>query len=133
MISLLRSAPRPLRFAVMVMGCVAAAYGFTSAVMFVRHDSTSSVVTACWLAVFAVANAGLAWLMLRGTGWGRVATLVLYTLSVVRDAAIVLDGSSTGSNFVSLVIAAAVIVLLAGFPSVTQFLAPEEDQPSDPL
>ncbi|MGH3427266.1 MAG: hypothetical protein ACRD3Q_02305 [Terriglobales bacterium] len=133
MISLLRSVPRPLRFAVVMMGCVAAGYAFTSAVMFGRHDGTSAVVTACWLAVFAAANVGLAWLMLRGAGWARVVTLALYTLSVVRDAATVLDGSSTGSNFPSLVVAAVVIVLLTGFPSVTQFLAPEEDRPSTPL
>ncbi len=109
----LRAVPVPLRVATIVMTTVAVAYVVSALPLLVRHSNAASVTTGCWLAFFAVVNAALAVLLLRGKAWARVVTLSLYTLSVVRDAATFFDGSASGGNAMSLLVAAVVIVLLA--------------------
>ncbi|MGI8647391.1 MAG: hypothetical protein DLM55_05755 [Acidimicrobiales bacterium] len=116
-----RKAPAPLRIAVVIMATVALGYAASSVPLFVHHSSDSSVVMASWMLFFAVVNAVLALLMLRAWPWARVLTLVLYTLSVVRDASAMLNGSGTWSNSISLLVAAVVIVLLAAFGSGHRF------------
>lgn len=103
-----------MRVVVLVMSLVAVGYAVTAATLFARHDSDHGVVTAVWLSVFAVTNGGLALFVRRGRGWARVGVLVLYTLSVVRDAALLFEGSGTTTNIASLLVAALVIVLLSG-------------------
>ena len=96
------------------MSLVAVGYAVTATVLFVRHDSDHGVVTAVWLSVFGITNGVLALFVRRGRRWARVVVLVLYTLSVVRDAALLFEGGGTTANVVSLLVAALVIVLLTG-------------------
>lgn len=125
----MRKAPTPLRIAVVVMILVALGYAISSVPLFVRHSSDSSVVTAIWMLFFAIVNAVLALLMLQARSWARIITLVLYTLSLVRDASALLNGSGTWTNPISLLVAAVVIVLIAAFGSVQQFFDGAQTRP----
>ncbi len=122
----------PLRIAVIVMALVAMTYLVSALPLLVRHTSSASVATGCWLAFFAAVNAVLAVLLLRAKVWARVVTLSLYTLSVVRDAAAFFDGSASGGNGVSLLVAALVIALLAAPASVQRhFERSDDDAPAE--
>lgn len=130
---LLRAAPSALRIVAVVMVLVAVAYAVSALPLLVRHSSSASVATGCWLVFFAVVNAALAVLLLRATGWARVVTLSLYTLSVVRDAAAFFDGSASLGNVMSLLVAALVIVLLGAPASVQRhFQHAKEGAPTEP-
>lgn len=109
---------------------VAVAYLVSALPLLVRHSSAAWVATGCWLAFFAVVNAVLAVLLLRGKAWARIVTLSLYTLSVVRDAATFFDNSAVTENAVSLLVAALVMVLLAVPSSVQRYFDASRSEPS---
>ncbi len=74
--------------------------------------NVSRWIAAAYFAMLTLVNGVLVWKLSMRRRWARTATIVLYTLSVVLDAYRVLMGVADMSTWLTIVIAAVVVVLL---------------------